>query len=210
MRSTSAHADATSTTDGRRCAYCAVAALVVVNVVVYVLQLVDDGVAEELALRSGAGDVIERPWTVFTAMFLHEHALHLVLMLAGLVVFGGALGRQIRARFVIAVYVAAGVAGAAAFLATAAVVDIDDRAVGASAAVLGLAAAFIALRPDGRLAGGRTRHWLAAIVVANLALAASAPGSSAAHLAGVAVGLGAGWLLKGDDGAETSRSGRRA
>lgn len=173
----------------------AVAALVLVNVVVYVLQLVDGGVADELALRADSSEVLERPWTIVTVMFLHEALVHLVLMMAVLVVFGVALEKVVRSRFVIAVYLGAGVAGAAAFVAASTALDLDERAVGSSAAVLGVVAAFIALRPDERLVGGKATHWLAAIVVVNLVLWASAPASSAAHLAGIAVGLVAGKLL---------------
>jgi membrane associated rhomboid family serine protease len=189
----------------------AVAALVVVNVLVYVFQLLDSGVADELALRADPGEVLDRPWTVVTVMFLHEHPMHLVLMLAVLVVAGAALEELVRARFVIAVYLAAGLAGAAAFVATSTALDLDERAVGSSAAVLGVAAALIALRPHERLVGGKATHWLAAIVVVNLLLAASAPGSSAAHLAGVAVGLAAGRLLRGaeDTGPRRPADGTR-
>lgn len=200
MSSSSVHAGAPSTAGRGRRRYQAVAALVVVNVLVYVLQLMDGGVADELALRVDPDEVLDRPWSVVTVMFLHELLIHLVLMLAVLVVFGAALEKLVRARFVIAVYLAAGLAGAAGFVATSIALDLDDRAVGSSAAVLGIVAALIALRPEDRLAGGKATHWLAAIVVVNLLLMTSAPGSSAAHLAGVVVGLAAGRLLRNVEG----------
>jgi membrane associated rhomboid family serine protease len=172
---------------------------VLVNVVVYVLQLLEDGVGDQLALPGDPGEIWQRPWTVVTVMFLHEHPLHLALMLAMLVAFGVALERAARSRAVVAVYLGSGVVGAVALVATASLLDVDDPAVGSSAAVLGVAAALLALRPSARLLGGESRQWLAAIVVANIALSVTAPTSSAAHLAGVAVGLLAGRRLRAGD-----------
>lgn len=152
MPSSSVHADGPPTVGRGRRRYQAVAALVVVNVLVYVLQLLDGGVADELALRADPGGVLDRPWSIVTVMFLHELLIHLVLMLAVLVVFGAALEKLVRSRFVIAVYFVAGLAGAAGFVATSIALDLAParRHRGRQPAVDGLGAGKLRRTPGRR------------------------------------------------------------
>lgn len=176
----------------------AVLSLIAIQVVVYLAQLVNSGVAERLALPGGVEELGERPWSPLTVMFLHDLFVHLAAMVLMLAAFGPLLEESARAVDVIAVYLLAGLAGSLGVLAAIAVVPAwaeDGMMVGSSAAVFGVTAAVLAMRPSSRLFGGTTTQWLGVSIVVNIVFLFSMPLGSVGHLTGIAVGWAYGrWL----------------
>jgi membrane associated rhomboid family serine protease len=176
----------------------AVLSIIAIQVVVYVAQLVNPAVAERLALPGTAEDLGERPWSPLTVIFVHQLLVHIVLMVLMLAAFGPLLEQTVRSVHVVAVYLLAGVAGSLGILAATAAVPAwaeDGTIVGSSAAVFGVAAAVLAIRPSSRLFGGTTTQWLGMLVAINIVFLFSLPLGSVGHLVGIGVGYAYGrWL----------------
>jgi membrane associated rhomboid family serine protease len=169
----------------------AVLTLIGTSIAVFLAQLVRDEVAEALVLHSGAA-LTERPWTLLGVLFLHEHVVHIALLVVVLLVFGVALEQLVGARHVLLIFLAAGLVGSLAIVLASGALGVDERMVGSSAAFHGVIAAFIALRPDAVVLGSKAKTWLIVLVVANLVLMFPTdftPLSGAGHLAGLAVGF---------------------
>lgn len=166
----------------------AVLSVTAVLLVVFVAQAVNADVAEQLSLPGDPALLGDRPWSPLTVMFLHQIVVHVVVMVLMLAAFGPLLEQATSALHLVAVYVLAGLAGSLAVLGALAVVEADGQLVGASAAVLGVAAAVLAMRPRQRLFGGTTTQWFAALVAINIVFLLTQPLGSVAHLAGLAVG----------------------
>jgi membrane associated rhomboid family serine protease len=187
----------------------AVIGLLLVNLAVFIAQLVNPKVVDALAIAGEPSEILTRPWTLVTAFFLHENPGHLILMLAMLVVFGVALEAIARASHVVLVYLAGGLAGSLAIVAAAAIVGPDEM-MGSSAAMFAIAAAFAALRPDAKLFGSKTKHWAAALLLINLPFAFVSVLSSVGHVAGLVVGAAIGYRLRTSATVEPSAAERAA
>ena len=176
----------------------AVLSIIAIQIVVYVAQLVNSDVAERLSLPGNTEGLGERPWSPLTVIFVHELLVHIVLMVLMLAAFGPLLEQSARAVDVVAVYLLAGLAGSLGILAAIAAVPgwaEDGTIVGSSAAVFGVAAAVLAMRPSSRLFGGTTSQWLGMLVAINIVFLFSLPLGSVGHLVGIAVGWAYGrWL----------------
>jgi membrane associated rhomboid family serine protease len=175
-------------------------ALVLVNVAIFIAQTLDHDLAGRLLLDPDLAAVLARPWTLGTAMFLHELVAHMVAMVAVLLVIGPALERITSAGHMLLVYVISGVTGALAAVAVANVFRVmHEPSLGASAAVLGLVAAFAVMRPRAILLGYRAKHWLLALVAASIVLVFAGPLGTAAHLGGLIAGALCGLWSKDTD-----------
>ncbi|MCH8565219.1 rhomboid family intramembrane serine protease [Nesterenkonia sp. LB17] len=176
----------------------AVLSIIAIQIVVYIAQLVNHDVAERLSLPGDVEGLGERPWSPLTVMFVHELLVHVVLMVVMLAAFGPLLEQSARAMDLIAVYLLAGLAGSLGILAAIAAVPAwaeDGTIVGSSAAVFGVTAAVLAMRPSSRLFGGTTTQWLGFLIAANIVFFFSLPLGSVGHLVGIAVGWAYGrWL----------------
>ncbi|AWH96394.1 MULTISPECIES: rhomboid family intramembrane serine protease [Dietzia] len=169
----------------------AVLSIIAIQIVVYVAQLVSPDIAERLALPGSAEGLGERPWSPLTVIFVHDLLVHVVLMVVMLAAFGPLLEKSARAVDVVAVYLLAGVAGSLGVVAATAAVPTwaeDGTIVGSSAAVFGVTAAVLAMRPSSRIFGGTTTQWLAILVAINIVFLFSLPLGSVGHLVGIAVG----------------------
>jgi membrane associated rhomboid family serine protease len=173
----------------------AVLPLIAVLVIVFVAQLATPGLGDRLSLPGSAADLGDRPWSPLTVMFVHDNIVHLVVMVVMLAGFGALLEQRARSVDVVAVYLIAGLAGSLAVVATLAAFETDGTLVGASAAVFGVAAAALVMRPSSRILGGTATQWLVALVAINIVFLLSQPLSSVAHLTGVAVGVAYGSVL---------------
>lgn len=143
-------------------------ALVLLNVAAFVWQISLDGTAQIGIVSAQVGgvvpyeilsftdvdlpDVVPPPLTILTAMFLHGGFLHIASNMLFRWIFGNdvedALGRT---RFV-AFYVVCGVAAALVqVLASAVAGDLFVPVVGASGAIAGVLAAYVALFPRARV-----------------------------------------------------------
>lgn len=173
----------------------AVLSIIVVQVVVYIAQLVNSEISDRLSLPLDTQGLGDRLWSPLTVMFVHENLVHLGVMVLMLAAFGPLLEQSSRALDVVGVYLLAGLAGSLAVLAAFVLFKPEGTMVGASAAVFGVSAAVLAMRPSARVFGGKATQWLAALVVINIVFLLTQPLSSVAHLMGVAVGSAYGlWL----------------
>src|SRR5262245_60677378 len=94
----------------------------------------------------------DRPWTIFTYMFVHAGPLHLAVSLALLFVFGPPIERKLGARQFIAYFLYCGIGGALFSLLMGQIVRVDP-VVGASGALYGLMLAFALSWPHAQLPG---------------------------------------------------------
>jgi membrane associated rhomboid family serine protease len=183
------------------------AVLIAVNLTVFVAVSIESRLLDILALPSDWAGVAEQPWTLLTVFFTAEVLIHIAVAVLVIGLFGPKFERVAGSVHVLAVYLLAGLAGSLAIIATAALTGIGEPSVGASAAFLGLLGA-LAASPRGawgaKLAVGK---WVIVVLVIQLVapVLSEAVGvgagigdwtSSAAHLVGLAVGAGYGYLLR--------------
>tara|TARA_Y100000310_G_scaffold73553_1_gene69646 strand:+ start:1330 stop:1962 length:633 start_codon:yes stop_codon:yes gene_type:complete len=118
--------------------------LVIANLVVFILQIVLGNKFTQ-AFMLISSDVLTRPWILFTSMFLHGSANHILFNMYGLFMFGQFLEQKIGPKRFLAVYLASGIV--ASFLAQ----FFYPAALGASGAIMGMLGALIILMPNLRL-----------------------------------------------------------
>ncbi len=173
--------------------------LIAVNVVIFAAVTLDAPLVELLSLPPDWESVMAQPWTLLTVFFTSEAVVHIAVAVLAIGLFGPRFERLAGPVHVLAVYLLAGLAGSLALVSVAAATGFDEPSVGASAAFLGLVGALAA--------SPRSAWWdrlpldKAVIVVVTIQVAAPVMGigdwfSSAAHMAGLAVGVGYGYLLR--------------
>lgn len=172
--------------------------LIAINVVVYVLWQVPElwsfmRAQFEVSLESVSH---LRVWTMLTSEFSHMEPMHLLFNMFGLWVFGRPIGQIRGAREVLQVYVVGAIVASFAHVLFTAVVGQDVRALGASGAVMALAAYYGGMFPDRTLLVGFIFPMPAALAVALFILAdvfgmmsSQSTIAHAAHLGGAAYGL---------------------
>lgn len=156
-----------------------------------------------LSLPAAPYEVLHRPWTLFTYMFMHASVWHLLFNMMWLWVFGRLFLQFFSARHLRGLYVLAGLIGGALFVVSYNVFPLFNDGltqsflVGASAAILGIVIATAVREPNYRIRlfvfGSVALKWLAiaTVVVDALLVASSNAGGHFAHLGGAL----AGWLF---------------
>lgn len=147
-----------------------------------------------------ADDVLSKPWTVITYMFLHAGILHIFFNMLMLFFFGPLLERQIGSLRFLALFLASGIL---AGLAQALI--FGGNVLGASAAIFGVMGTLAALMPNLRifLYFVPMKIIYAVLLFAFLDLIMIRSGDQIAHLAhlvGLAIGLAYGYLLRKSKG----------
>lgn len=104
-----------------------------------------------VTLPTTVGEILSRPWTLLSYMFVHWDVLHLLVNMLWLVCFGRILARTGLSRQVLPIYLCGGFGGAIAFVTTATLHGGFGILAGASAAVMGIICAAAVLRPRTRL-----------------------------------------------------------
>ena len=173
----------------------AVIPLAVVNVIIFVLQIIlGTNFTNSFILVSS--DVFTRPWILLTSMFLHAGINHILFNMYALLIFGQILEQRIGAKRFLFVYLLSGLI--AAFLSS----FFYERALGASGAIMGVIGALIILMPNLRLLlffAVPMPLWIAGIIYAAIDLFGiffpSGIGNIA-HLVGMGCGLLYGLYLK--------------
>jgi membrane associated rhomboid family serine protease len=125
--------------------------LLVANVVVALLLrtvFTDPSFVDTLQFRPGAA--LHRPWTFFTAMFVHAGILHTVGNLLLLFAFGPAVERKLGSRAFLLFYLYCGVGSAFFALGLSSFMTLPPM-VGATGAILGVGFAFAVAWPDAEL-----------------------------------------------------------
>jgi len=162
-------------------------------VLVFLLQALFEPLTDQLVLVSA--DVLSHPWTLVTSMFAHADFNHLFYNMFALFLFGTILERIIGGRKFLAIYFSAGLLGS---LAT---IPLYDASLGASGAIFGVMGALAVLRP--RMVVYVSFVPMPMIVAAVVWALIDAVGifvpsgiANSAHLAGLGLGIAAGFYLK--------------
>lgn len=161
-------------------------------------------VAGWLALPSDVAGFAKAPWTALTYMFVHLNFWHLLVNSLWLAWFGSLLEHIAGSRWLVADFLAGGIAGAASYLllTTAIPVEADAILIGSSAATLSVVAATLISAPDKKmklpLIGRCPLKWFAAaglgiFLCASLEMSAS---QTAAHFGGLAAGTASAFLWR--------------
>jgi uncharacterized protein len=174
----------------------AVIPLVLVNIAIFILQMVFPVATEPFVLHRF--DVIHAPWTLITSMFMHGGVMHIFFNMYVLLMFGPLLEHRLGVKRFLALYFVSGIA--ASFLSQ----FIYPSALGASGAIMGLMGGIIMLMPDLKVLFFffiPMPLWIAGIIIAAIdVLGVFGLGitgvANIAHLAGMGVGLGYGFYLK--------------
>ena len=153
------------------------------------------GVLTELFLLDQARVWFE-PWRLLTAMFLHGSPNHLFFNMFGLFIFGPILEERIGAKRFLYLYLGAGL------FASLAAALLYPLSLGASGAIFGVLGALIMLLPRLQILFFfiiPMPLWVAGIVwviLDTIGLFFPTGIASAAHLAGMAIGLAVGYYIK--------------
>ncbi|MDQ8157507.1 MAG: rhomboid family intramembrane serine protease [Gemmatimonadota bacterium] len=119
--------------------------LIIANIAVFGLQVLVPGVAGFLVFVPS--EVLTRPWTILSYMFLHGGFSHLFFNMLGLFFFGGRVEHRLGGRDFARLYFVSGVAGALLSLVLAPRAAI----IGASGGVFGVSLAFAMFWPRERI-----------------------------------------------------------
>jgi membrane associated rhomboid family serine protease len=167
-----------------------VVALMAVNVIAYVGQLVTGDQLTVDGLLFGPAVADGQWWRVVTSAFLHGSLLHIGLNMWGLWILGNPLEEGLGRLRLALIYLAGTFGGSLAVLSF----DFTARTLGASGAVLGLGGALTAVLYSRGIPLGQTN--LLPILGLNVFLPLIIPRISFwGHVGGIAAGLAAGFLL---------------
>lgn len=183
----------------------AVAALIIINIAVFGVQMLMGGSTNPYTLhRLGALEpafVLLRGeyWRLLTALFLHYGLVHLLFNSFALYVVGPPLELAVGPLRFITCYLIAGIGSSAGVVILRLLKFVDaDQLVGASGSIMGIVgawAAFLVRHRRAPLARQRLRN-VGVIVLMQLAFDMSMPQvSSAAHLCGLVSGFAIGFIV---------------
>ena len=149
------------------------------------------------SISSNGLEIITRPWTIITNMFLHFDLGHIFWNMLFLYWFGRILQELIGNRKILAIYVLSGLAGALAFVLSANLNPaIGSYALGASGAIMGIILAAATIAPHFQIhllfIGGVKLMYVALVVVVLDLIALPSginTGGHFAHLGGAAMGF---------------------
>lgn len=168
--------------------------LVGIIILVYFFQILFSSQTENFVLITSK--VLERPWTVFTYMFLHANASHLFFNMFALALFGSVLEAIIGYRNFLIVFFSAGIASGIT------TIFFYSSVIGASGAIFGVLGVLGMIRPRMVVwVSGLPMPMIVAVAVwATLDLLGTFYPDQIAHighLAGLAFGLAVGLKLRG-------------
>jgi len=172
-------------------------AILLACIVVFLLSRIDDNwVYDYLALNTNL--ILERPWTIFTYMFVHFDFSHLFWNMLILFFFGVELERRVGEQRFIAIYILSGIVAALAQMTFA-----GGTMVGASGALYGVLGCLAIIAPELRVllffALPISIRAMVVIYAAIDFLSLNTADNIAhmAHIAGLLVGLAYGYMLEG-------------
>lgn len=174
--------------------YPAVATLIIINLIVYIVGLIPTMRTLILNYGAAANWLISygEYWRLLTAVFIHGGFLHILSNMFWLYVFGPELEKIAgRARFIF-IFLVSGIVGN---VATYFVQDLNYVSVGASGAVFGMLGAYLALVYYTRKIFPQLRQMILPLVVISVIITFLQPNVNAtAHIAGLATGALIGFI----------------
>jgi membrane associated rhomboid family serine protease len=172
--------------------------LIFLNIGFFIVQyLQGDVFTNTFALLSQ--DVLTRPWTLLTSMFLHANSMHLLFNMYALFIFGPLVELEIGPKNFLIMYLGAGLLAGIIF----SIFNPTSAAIGASGAIMAVLGMMIMLFPHQRVLmffvipmSLRTAGIIfAAIDLLGFVSSANTGIAHVAHLAGLAVGVTYGYML---------------
>jgi membrane associated rhomboid family serine protease len=154
-------------------------------------------VIQNVAMPTNAIELLLKPWTLFTYMFVHEGFWHFVWNMVGLNIFGKIVGDLIGDKKVLPLYLLGGIAGGILLiLVTPLMSNLNYASLrGASAAVLALAMAGALIAPDYNIrllliGNVKLKYIVLFFIIADLVLSQGYEnaGGHWAHLGGILMG----------------------
>lgn len=192
--------------------------LIIINVAVFVITALTKAFAPSfyassvlpyIAIPAQPLELLVKPWTIFTHMFVHSGGWHLIWNMLMLYWFGRIVGDLLNDRRIWPLYFLGAMAGAVAFILSYHLFSnvVGQYAVGASAGVMAIIAASGAIAPDYNLRliliGDVRLKYVVAVLIFMDVLASqgmSNAGGAFAHLGGAALGFAfVYWLREGWD-----------
>lgn len=147
-----------------------------------------------LAVPSETSELLHRPWTVLTYMFLHEGFLHLLFNVLGLYWFGQLFLYHFEGEKLVSVYLVGGLAGALFYIAAYNVFPVFESVnavlLGASASIFAVLVAVAFYDPNREIhlffIGRFPLKYVALfyVVLSVIGISTSNPGGNIAHLGG--------------------------
>ncbi|MDQ6757841.1 MAG: rhomboid family intramembrane serine protease [Bacteroidota bacterium] len=162
---------------------------------------IENNVLPWFAMPAKLSSLSQKPWTVLSYMFTHNHVIVTLTNMLWLWVFGSILQNIAGNRKVIPVYIYGGIAGAVAFIGANYLMPSLKNSIniatlqGANAAIMGIAVATTALAPDYRffkMLNGGIPIWVLTLLYVIIDFAGISNGSAAyniSHLAGAFIGF---------------------
>ena len=172
------------------------------KVILLLFKVDDAGWLDFLSLPASLPLLAQRPWTLFTYMFMHGGVWHLVFNMLWLYWFGQIALYFFSARHLRGLYIIGGLAGGILYVIAYNVFPLfapqvsQSLLVGASASILAIVVATAVKEPNYRLRllfiGNISMKWLAVITVLidTLLIASDNAGGHIAHLGGALAGWG--------------------
>ena len=179
----------------RRYAEASVLVLIAINVVLYVVTLADPDLVLTLGLQPSTW--MERPWNLITNLFIHGGLWHLAANMLTLFFFGRYLCMMIGDARFLTLYFLGGIAGNFLYILLS---SSDAVVIGASGAIFAVAGALTLMAPKMRVfifpIPAPLPLWVA--VIGGFVILSFFPNVAwQAHLGGLALGLAAGYILRG-------------
>ena len=152
------------------------------------------------AVPADLNNLVYKPWTIFTYMFLHQDFLHILFNMLWLYWFGQIFLSYFDSKKLLSVYIVGGLTGAALYILSFNIFPLFDQilpmsyALGASASVIAIVIAISVYAPNHRINllffGPVPLKYIAivSIVLDVLSIASSNAGGHIAHLGGALFG----------------------
>lgn len=174
--------------------------IIFINSLVFIAQISYPLLAEFLQLYPDAGTIVPRSWTLVTVFFLHINPVHLLGTMFVVYYAGTRLEEVVGPRHLLYIYFVAGLTGSAAIIAASRLFTISEPFVGASAAALGILGASVVVPLKDEARGRDLQKVLIIVLATNIVVTffdfRAMMGSTAAHFAGMAMGVVYGNLYK--------------
>ncbi len=171
-----------------------------INLLVFIAQMIYTPLAEYLQLYPDVSTIVPRSWTLITVFFLHINPLHLLGTMFVVYYAGTRLEEVVGPRHLFYIYLVAGLTGSAAIIAASRLTPMSEPFAGASAAALGILGASVVVPLKDESRGKDLQKVLIVVIITNIAVTffdfQATVGSTAAHFAGMAVGVVYGNLYK--------------
>ena len=179
----------------RRFAEAPILVLIAVNVLLYIATLADPDLVYTLGLQPSTW--LERPWTLITNLFIHGGLWHIAANMLTLYFFGRYLCMMVGDARFLTLYFLGGIAGNFFYILLS---SSDAVVIGASGAIFAIAGALTVMAPKMRVfiipIPAPLPIWVA--VIGGFVILSFFPNVAwQAHLGGLALGLAAGYFLRG-------------